>query len=706
VNRLARETSPYLRQHADNPVDWYPWGPEALERARQEDRPVLLSIGYSSCHWCHVMERESFSDPETARLMNERYVSVKVDREERPDVDGIYMRAVQAMTGRGGWPLTAFLTPEGVPFYGGTYFPPEPRHGMPSFRQLLEAVGSAWDGRRDEILESAERIRELLAHGTVGPGGGEPAAGKRPGAGVDRRLLENATGALLGQFDPTHGGFGSAPKFPQPVVLQFLLEAGTPEEGGTRPGGETGPEPRGGPGAALLTLRKMAAGGIRDHLAGGFHRYSVDARWLVPHFEKMLYDNALLARAYLEGWRITGDEALADEVRTTLDWMLAEMQAPEGGFYSALDADTEGEEGRFYVWSAPEVDEVLGEGAPLFREVHGITAEGNWEGTNILHLPGSLEAAARRHDLTPEELRERMASARRALLTRREGRERPFRDTKVLASWNGFALRALAEAGAALPEPRYVEAAVRSLHRLLQVLPDEDGRLRHQVTEGVAAIPAFLDDVAALGNAALSLHEATLDPRWLAAAVELAEEMEARFRDPETGLLMDTPEDGEPLIVRPRDVMDSAIPSGTALAAELLLRLGRLLGREEWIRETRAMVDREARGLEAAPGAFGRLLAVAGQLESPPVEVAVTGDPADHRTRQLLERIHRLAPAGRVLTGGDPEAVAAALPFPVILLEGRAPVEGVPAAWVCRNHTCRTPITDPADLGSALGSDG
>jgi uncharacterized protein len=711
-NRLAQESSLYLRQHADNPVDWYPWGADALSRAREEDRPILLSIGYSSCHWCHVMERESFEDPTIARVMNEGFVNVKVDREERPDVDSIYMRAVQALTGHGGWPLTVFLTPGGEPFYGGTYFPPEPRQGMPSFRQVLEATRAAWVDRADEVREAATQIRDILERSTSEPAA--PADSEQPG--VDRDLLDAAAGALLAQFDHEHGGFGRAPKFPQPMALDFLLEYHAFTEGTSAAGPEgtaessrdsanSGPRTPGAPGpgealsAALYSLYGMARGGIRDHLGGGFHRYAVDARWHVPHFEKMLYDNALLAGVYLRGHQLSGDDTLAQVCREVLDDVLEDFRSPEGGFYTARDADSEGEEGTFYLWTPAQVSEVLSDAdAALFCRCYDVTEVGNFEGRNILHLPRDLQQLSRTEGIPAPELEVRLAAMRQALKQARARREHPARDEKILAGWNALALRSFAEAGAALDEPRYLEAAQTGAAWLMAALRP-DGRLLHQVPESDTRIPAFLEDVAGLGNALLSLHEATLNPRWLHEAVALDREVEDRFRDPDTGLLYDTPADGEALVVRPREVTDTPVPAGSSLAAELRLRLARLLGDVERATAAHALVARESAALTRMPSGFGRLLCVAQRWLHPSVEIAILGPSDDPATRALLREAHRPFIPGRVLTGTDD---VASYPEPTPLLENRGPIQDRPAAFVCRDFTCRAPVTEPEALAHDL----
>lgn len=686
-NRLLHETSPYLRQHAHNPVDWFPWGDEALERARAEDRPILLSIGYSACHWCHVMERESFDDPATADLMNRHFVCVKVDREERPDVDAIYMRAVQAMTGHGGWPLTAFLTPAGEPFYGGTYFPPEPRQGMPSFRQVLAAVADAWTHRRSEVLGGAAQLRQMLERSVSGGVGREGAsAAAAPGA----ELLHHAARFAASHFDPVNGGFGRAPKFPQPVTLDLLLRHHA-----------LGGDPH------LLsivvhTLTRMLRGGIHDHLGGGFHRYAVDARWRVPHFEKMLYDQALLARLLSDAWLLTGDAALRAGAEMTLDYVLEDLRSDEGAFVSARDADSEGAEGTFYLWTPAQIEEVLPpEEARLFMRCYDVSPSGNFEGRNILHLPHDLEALARAEGFEePGELETRLAAARIRLKEARALRPPPFRDDKVIAAWNGFTIRALAEAGAALGRPDFTTAAREAASTLLEVLRVE-GRLHRIRIEGRTRIPAFLEDHASLGNALLSLHEATLEPRWLEEAVRLADEVRRDFWEEEEGVLYDSPADGEPLVVRPRDIMDNATPSGTSLAVELWLRLAPFTGDPQGdVERARRILGRESEAMARYPTAFGRLLSSVERLVHPPVEVAILG-PREHPTvAAMLAAAHgRFLPV-RAITGsapGDPP-----LSFPTPLLEGRGMREGRPAAWVCRNRACGPPLSDPGELAAAL----
>jgi uncharacterized protein len=566
ANALASETSPYLRQHAENPVDWLPWGPEALGLARERDMPLLVSIGYSSCHWCHVMEHESFEDPATAAVMNEEFVCVKVDREERPDIDALYMEAVQGMTGHGGWPLNVFLTPEQMPFYGGTYFPPEARPGMPAWTQVLQAIAETWRERKDEIRAGGERLREQLGGGALLSPSQAP---------FQAASLDTAVENLRGSFDTRHGGFGGAPKFPPASVLEFLLASEERD-------------------MARFTLRAMASGGIHDQVGGGFHRYAVDATWTVPHFEKMLYDNALLARAYLHGCRVSSEESalpgspacghtdddpdhFARACRDTLDWVLREMQGPEGGFYSALDADSEGVEGRCYVWTVAELRSVLGEDADAAITWLGATEEGNFvdphhpePGWNVLEDRGPRPA---------QDVRERI---RARLLAAREQRVRPRLDDKRLTSWNALTIAALADAGSVLDEPRYLDAAERCAEFVLRELRDTDGRLLRTYSEGRARLGAYLEDHAFLLEALLTLFEATCETRWLDEARALADAMVTRFADPKRGGFFSTASDAEALIVRRKDLEDSPIPSGSSSAALGLLRLARLTGKQSY----------------------------------------------------------------------------------------------------------------------------
>jgi len=579
-NTLAAETSPYLRQHAENPVDWLPWGETALARARAEDKPLLVSIGYSSCHWCHVMERESFEDPRTAELMNASFVCVKVDREERPDVDALYMEAVQGMTGQGGWPLNVFLTPEQLPFYGGTYFPPEPRHGMPAWTEVLNAIAESWSENREQIRAGGEKLREGLSGGARLSPSPEP---------IDARALELAVARLAESYDARNGGFGGAPKFPQASTIEFLLLRGERE-------------------MALETLRAMAGGGIHDQIGGGFARYSVDAGWTVPHFEKMLYDNALLARAYLHGFMAFGESALEDVCRDTLDWALCEMRGPEGGFHSALDADTEGVEGRFYVWSAAELRDVLDADADAAIAWLGVSEAGNFldphhpePGLNVLTDRGPRPEGAGGQGPSRESIRERLFAAR-------ERRQRPALDDKRLTSWNALMITALADAGAALDEPAYLRAAAECAQFVLRDLRDERGRLLRTYNDGRAKIDAFLEDHAFLLEALIALFEATCEERWFHEATALADQMIDRFEDPERGGFFSTASDGEELITRRKDLEDTPIPSGSSSAAVGLLRLADLTGEPAYERHALSVLALVRDIAPRHPTAFGHAL--------------------------------------------------------------------------------------------------
>jgi uncharacterized protein YyaL (SSP411 family) len=679
-NRLADETSPYLLQHAHNPVDWYPWGPEALERARAEDRAILLSVGYSACHWCHVMERESFEDEATAALMNERFVCVKVDREERPDVDSIYMTAVQQMTGRGGWPMTVFLTPQGAPFYGGTYYPPEPRYGMPSFRQVLLAVSEAWRERRDDVDRSADDLREMLR---------QNAAVLPAASALDAGVLDRAYAELARRFDPRWGGFGAAPKFPQAMVLELLLRHWK------RTGSAEALE------MATLTLRRMAEGGMYDHVGGGFARYSTDAQWLVPHFEKMLYDNALLARVYLHAWQATGDPEHRRVVEETLGWVMREMTSPEGGFYSALDADSEGEEGKFYLWTADEVDALLGaEDGPLFRRYYDVSEAGNFEGKNILHTARSLDVIAAAEGVSPERLRAVVDRGRQVLYDARAKRVWPGLDDKVLTSWNAMMLHAFAEAARVLERDDWRDAAVRNADLLLGGLRP-DGRLMRTYKEGRAKIPAFLEDHALLVDALLAVYEATWDARWVREARSLADEMLERFWDEGDGVCYDTASDAEELVVRPRDVFDNATPSGGSAAVMALLRLGELAGESRY----RTVAERALAGsmelMARIPAGFGHLLSALDFALATPTEVAFVGDPAAEDTRALLRTVSRAYLPNAVIAFRAPDADDVATLIP--LLEGRTAQGGRATAYVCERLACKQPVSDPAALAEQLG---
>ena len=664
ANRLAEETSPYLLQHKENPVDWYPWGPEALGRARETDRPILLSIGYSACHWCHVMERESFEDSETASYMNDHFVPIKVDREERPDVDSIYMEAVQGMTGHGGWPLTAFLDPDGVPFYGGTYFPPEPRQGMPSFRMVMEAVVESWATQRERIRASADRIREQLgALGRIEPSDDEPSP----------EILDAATRKLRTLADMRHGGFGSAPKFPPASALELLLARGVTD-------------------VVETTLDAMAYGGIYDQIGGGFARYSVDDAWLVPHFEKMLYDNALLARTYLHAWQALGHDHYRRVCEETLVWALREMRGPEGGFHSALDADSEGEEGRFYLWTPDQIREALeGIGSPgLADEViayYGVTEEGNFEGRNILHVPGGPAA------VPPEGLDD----ARRALYTYRSRRIWPGKDDKRLCSWNALMIGVLAEAGGAIPCKDYLDAAVACAEFVWRDLRDERGRLLRTYKDGRAHLGAYLEDYAYLVEALLTLYEATFDVRWFDAARETADQMIEVFADTDRGGFFTTAHDHEELVVRRKDVDDHPIPSGNSAAAFGLLRLAALTGEHDYERHAAGVFRLLHQAAASHPQALAHLLTAMDFHFAPVKEVALVGEPSGDGLGELATVV-RSGFRPHVVLAGGPEGIER----PELLRE-RTAVDGRPAAYVCEHFSCRQPVTEPAELSAALG---
>ncbi len=687
ANRLSTESSPYLLQHADNPVDWYPWGEEALKLSRETGRPIFLSIGYSACHWCHVMERESFEDEVTAALMNEGFVNIKVDREERPDLDSIYMRAVQAMVGQGGWPLTVFLTPDGVPFFGGTYFPPESRQGMPAFREVLAGVRDAYTTRREEITKAGRELVERLGSTPTGPDSATTQSGVMGSTGEWTTILDNASRRLEAAADPRYGGFGGAPKFPQPLNLSFLLQRHA----------ATGQ-------AATLdvvtnSLRHMARGGIRDHLGGGFHRYSVDAHWLVPHFEKMLYDNTLLARLYLHAFQVTRDEEFRSVAEHTLDYVLSDLRSPGGAFYSARDADSEGEEGLFYVWTPDEIEALLPAGdARLFQRCYGVDHQGNFEGRSILYLPHDLAAVARSEEVPLADLESVLAGARRVLLAARDGREHPLLDDKVLANWNGFALRALAEAGGALGREDYTSAASDGLDFILSEMRSE-GSLFHVYAGGRAYVPGFLDDYGAIGNALITLYETTLEPRWLKEIRWATEQVSDRFWDEDDSVFYDTAEDGEPLVIRPRDPTESVTPSGVSLAVELLLRAAHLFddGRLRDIAH-RAMKT-EAGGMDRHPSAFGGLLATVDRYITAPVEVAIVGDRADPATKALLHEVLARYLPNRSVAGRAPDDE---VPAGIALLHARGQVDGRPTAYVCESYACRTPVTEPDSLAEQL----
>ncbi|MGE3171243.1 MAG: thioredoxin domain-containing protein [Planctomycetota bacterium] len=678
TNRLADETSPYLRQHASNPVDWYPWGAAALQRARAEDKPIFLSIGYSACHWCHVMEHESFDDPAVAALMNEHFVCIKVDREERPDLDEIYMTAVQAMTGQGGWPMSVWLTPDLAPFYGGTYFPPEDSHGRPGFRRLLTHLAAAWRERRDECVKGSKELADHLTR-VLQP---QQLGGALPdGAGAT--MLEQSAE----RYDEVAGGFASAPhyapKFPHASELMVLLRRA-----------------HRGQGKALMmatrTLDAMRDGGIHDQLGGGFHRYSTDREWLVPHFEKMLYDNALLAEAYLEGHLLTGDESYAATARDTLDYLLREMQGEHGGFYSSQDADSEGVEGKFFVWQLAQVQELLGADAALAAQRWGVTQDGNWEDTNVLWRAAPVAEVAAAHDLTSAEVEHRLEAARRTLLAARAGRVHPGTDDKVLAAWNGLAIAAMARGYQVLGDERYLTAARRAAEFVLGELV-VDGRLRRSWHSGRAQHSGYLEDHAFVADALLTLFESDFDPRWLEAAGELLAQTVEHFRDDADGGFFFTADDHEELLTRSKSAVESSTPSGIARAARAFLRGGLLLGDQALRDVGRRALEANAAVLERSPIAVPSLVLALQFEQGDPREVIVAGAPDDPRTQALLRRARTAFPPDRVVAvvhDGNRDRLVARSP----VFADKAPLDGVPAAYVCRLGACELPVTDPERL--------
>ncbi len=682
TNRLSRETSPYLLQHAHNPVDWYPWSPEAFERARREDKPVLLSVGYSACHWCHVMERESFEREEIAALMNELFVNIKVDREERPDVDQIYMQAVQSMTGHGGWPMTVFLSPDGVPFYGGTYFPPEDRHGLPAFPRLIQAVAEAYRSRRGEVVESGRQLIEAMRqHERL----------RQSASLLTDDILMTAYQALVQEFDEREGGVGQAPKFPQPMnwefVLRFWKRTGNPRALDM----------------ARLTLTKMARGGMYDQLGGGFHRYSVDAHWLVPHFEKMLYDNAQLASLYLHAWLATGDAEYRRITEETLDYILREMAHPAGGFFSAQDADSEGEEGKFFVWSDDELRAALpdAEMARAALAYWGVSGGPNFEGRNILCVPREPAAVAEELGLSPDRLAGLIAGARKILFAIRDRRVHPGLDDKVLASWNGLALAAFAEAGRALDRPDYTAAAVKSGEFLTSAMLN-GGRLLRSWKDGQARIKGYLEDYAMVGAGLLALYEATFDRRWLEESRRLAEGALSLFWDAEKEIFFDTGADQEALVVRPRNLYDNAVPSGSSVAIDWLLRLAVFFGEERYeplaLKALRPMADLMGRH----PSGFGRYLTALDFHLGPVAEVALVLPAGPEDAASLVREIFGRYLPNRVVVGAAQGSPAAAgMP----LLTDRPAVDGRPTAYLCRRFVCQAPVTDPQALARQLAGE-
>jgi len=682
-NRLAGSSSPYLRQHADNPVDWQPWGDAAFARARAEDRPIFLSIGYATCHWCHVMAHESFEDPAVAALMNDAFVNIKVDREERPDVDQVYMTVCQLLTGSGGWPLTILMTPDRRPFFAATYIPRDSRHGRAGMLELVPRVQALWRTDRVTLLDSASQVVSHL----------EAVAGRPRAGAVPAGLVERAFHQLAASFDAAHGGFGDRPKFPSPHNLVFLLQHWS------RTGAEDALS------MAVATLRAMRRGGIWDHVGFGFHRYSTDPQWMVPHFEKMLYDQAMHALAYTEAFQATGEQEYARTAREIAAYVMRDMEAADGGFYSAEDADSEGEEGVFYLWNEGEIRSLLDAPlADLAIAAWGVTRNGNYHdestgrrtGANILHLRESARDAAARLGLDPTDFEERLESARAALLTARERRERPLQDDKVLADWNGLMAAALARVGRVLGARTALDAARRAAERVHRTLRSPGGALLHHA--GAEAVPGFLDDYAFLTWAWLELYDATLEPECLARALDLQQEALDRFWDDVGGGFFFAAHDSEPLLVRDKEFHDGAIPSGNSVAMANLVRLARLTGRADLAVRAEAVAAAAARDLQAAPAAHCHLLATLQMAAGPSLEIVIVGDAGDPATQRLLEVVRsRYLPDAVLLLipEGEPgRTVRALAPF----TEQHTRVGGRPAAYLCRDFACRLPTSDPEEL--------
>jgi len=679
-NRLQHENSPYLLQHQDNPVDWWPWCAEAFELACEEDKPVFLSIGYSACHWCHVMERESFEDPSIAAFLNDHFVSIKVDREERPDIDQIYMQAVMALTSRGGWPLNVFLTPQQDFFYGGTYWPPAQTRGMPGFDQVLRSVLDAYQQRRDQVDEQSRQVTQHLQQVFTIPA--------PHGVSVGASTLEQAVVAMHRVFDATRGGFGSAPKFPHPMELTLLIRLLDSGHSAVAPYRAQMGE------MVQVTLHQMARGGLFDQLGGGFARYSVDDRWLVPHFEKMLYDNAQLASVYLEAFATTGDSFYEQVTRQTLDYLLRDMLDDGGGFHSAEDADSEGVEGKFYVWDQAEIEAILGrEVAERFCQVYGVSATGNFEGQNILNLAQPVAAYAVEFGMSESDLRDELQEARSQLLSVRSQRVRPGKDDKVLVSWNGLAIDAFASAGRVLGEPRYLAAARGAAEFILDQLFDGQ-HLLHTWRHGQAKLAGFLDDYACLINGLVSLHQADLDPRWVDEASTLAESMIQRFADPAGGFFF-TASDQETLIVRTKDQQDGSVPSGNSMAATALLRLGRLLGKDEWVEMAANTIQLAAGLLEQAPTAASQMLVAFEWWQRLNRHLVLVADPSDGAHGDLRDLLQSQLSPGTSLISHDGGEVPAALGK---ILAGKQLVEGEPTLYQCVDYSCQHPIVGAAEI--------
>ena len=679
TNRLIHETSPYLLQHAHNPVNWNPWGEEAFAEARRENKPILLSIGYSACHWCHVMEHESFENEDIAALMNENFVNIKVDREERPDLDQIYMNAVQMMTHHGGWPMTVFLTPEGVPYYGGTYFPPEDRHNMPGFPRVLIALSEAYRERPDEIAETTTSIRKELERLN---------AAQETSELLTKDLLDSAFRGIVRNYDQINGGFGSAPKFPPAMVLEFLLR--TYHRTQTPQALEI----------VSQTCSKMAEGGIYDQLGGGFHRYSTDSKWLVPHFEKMLYDNALLSRVYLHHYQATGDDKAREVAEGILDYVVREMTAPQGGFYSTQDADSEGVEGKFFVWSWNEIQELLGDQpAKVFCDYYNVTTEGNFEGANILNVTRSTPEVASRNKMEVADLEASLAESRKKLYEEREKRVKPDRDEKILTAWNGMMLASFAEAGAILERDDYSDIARRNARFILETLRN-DGLLLRTYKDGVAKLNGYLEDYAFLSEGLLTLYETTGDLEWLQACLQVTAKMVEEFWDDDAGGFFFTGKSHETLIVRSKDFFDNATPSGNSVAAEVLLRLALLTDNEDYRRRGTTILRLMAQAMNRYPAGFGRALGALDFYLSSPKEIAIIGEPQSPATRLLKREVWQRYLPNKVIAAARPDDPSAVEIIP--MLRGRSTPDEHPIAYVCEHYVCKKPVTNPSELAAQL----
>ncbi len=681
-NHLANETSPYLLQHVNNPVDWHPWGPEALALSKKLKKPIFLSIGYSACHWCHVMEHESFENAAIAKSLNEKFVCIKVDREERPDLDQIYMNAVQMMTGRGGWPMSVFLTPDLKPFYAGTYWPAKRSRGMPGFDEIIAGVSKAWETNREAVVSTSNKLTAELGK-IDSQGGGEDLSEE-----LLEKLLVGATEQFRRTFDNTYGGFGSAPKFPSPMGLQLLLRYWHRKKD------------KQALKMVTVTLDRMAAGGIYDHLGGGFARYSVDARWLVPHFEKMLYDNSQLAATYLEAYQATGDEDYARVVRETLDYTLRDMTDAAGGFYSTEDADSEGVEGKFYVWTPMQLREVLGDAAAAtFAQVYDVTDHGNFEHANILNLPKSIDQQAKALGRDVDELRKELADSRDKLFVAREPRIHPAKDDKVIVAWNGLMIDAMARAGAVLDEPRYIDAAAKAADFLLTTVRRKDGRLLHTWRHGQAKLDAYLDDYTNLANGLVSLYEATFDARHLDAAIALMQTVLDHFFDAQGGFYY-TADDHEKLIVRSKDFTDNAVPSGNAMAATVLVRLAKLTGKQSYLDAAEGAMRQTVSLMQRAPSATSQMLLAVDLHLGPTYEMVLAGDLQEKATTDILADLLRRFLPNKVLAfaakGAKPSAALADL------LQGKSMLGSTPTLFVCEGFTCQAPAQGEEEITHTL----